>query len=143
MPRWPMPMQPGHPDCRWRCSVDMLVWIAIVHAQCADRAGNVLIEGIIGVQKEAVLAAKCAIVTVESVVDELDAHPNACVLPSWTIDAIAVVPGGARPSYVHGRYGRDNDFYQRWDAIARDRESFRTWMDVNVLGAQVAERVVA
>ena len=31
--------------------------LAIIHAQRADREGNVLIEGIIGVQKEVVLAA--------------------------------------------------------------------------------------
>src|SRR3546814_15491677 len=86
------------------------------------------------VQKEAGLSAKRAIVTVEAVVDGLAAHPNACVLPYWTIDAIAVVPSGARPSYVHGRYGRDNDFYQQWDAIARDRDRFLDWMAVNVLG---------
>src|SRR5215469_11406670 len=29
--------------------------VGIIHAQCADRAGNVLIEGIVGVQKEVVL----------------------------------------------------------------------------------------
>jgi glutaconate CoA-transferase subunit A len=32
--------------------------VAIIHAQRADRQGNVLIEGIVGIQKEAVLAAK-------------------------------------------------------------------------------------
>ena len=31
--------------------------VAIIHAQRADRSGNVLIEGIVGVQKEAVLGA--------------------------------------------------------------------------------------
>src|SRR3546814_5400799 len=46
--------------------------VAIIHAQAADRQGNILIEGIIGVQKEAVLAAKRAIVTVEAVVDGLE-----------------------------------------------------------------------
>ena len=39
--------------------------VAIIHAQRADRDGNVMIEGIVGVQKEAVLAARRAIVTVE------------------------------------------------------------------------------
>ena len=107
--------------------------VAIIHAQAADQYGNVLIEGIVGVQKEAVLGAKQAIVTVEQVVEEFDTHPNACILPAWTVDAIAVVPGGARPSYAHGAYGRDNGFYQKWDAIARDRETFLAWMKANVL----------
>src|SRR6266403_4997657 len=46
--------------------------VTIIHAQRADRMGNVLIEGIVGVQKQAVLAAKRSIVTVEEVVNELD-----------------------------------------------------------------------
>src|SRR2546430_7469668 len=88
---------------------------SIVHAQRADRAGNVLLEGIVGVQKEAVLAATRAIVTVEEVVDDLRvASPNSVVLPGWTIDAIVEAPGGARPSYAHGDYRRDNAFYTQW-----------------------------
>jgi glutaconate CoA-transferase subunit A len=108
--------------------------VAIIHAQRADRAGNVLIEGIVGVQKEAVLAAKRSIVTVEEVVDDLAApSPNAIVLPSWTVTAIAHVPGGAFPSYTHGHYPRTNSFYIAWDAISRDRDSFRAWIDENVM----------
>src|SRR5205085_3076681 len=82
--------------------------VTVIHAQKADRKGNVLLWGILGVQKEAVLAAKRAIVTVEEIVDELNAPPNACVLPSWTLAAVCHVPGGARPSYAHGYYDRDN-----------------------------------
>jgi glutaconate CoA-transferase, subunit A len=108
--------------------------VAIIHAQRADRAGNVLIEGIVGVQKEAVLAAARAIVTVEEIVDDLrPAGPNSVVLPSWTVDAVVEAPGGAKPSYAHGYYGRDNAFYTAWDAIARDREAFLAWMDEHVL----------
>ena len=77
--------------------------VAVVHAQKADRAGNVLIEGIVGVQKEVVLAAKRSLVTVEEIVDDLGPRsPNAVVLPSWAVTSIAAVPGGARPSYAHG-----------------------------------------
>ena len=108
----------------------------IIHAQKADRDGNVLISGIVGVQKEAVLAAEHAVVTVEEVVDDLGVtSPNAVVLPSWSLDAIAVVPGGARPSYAHGYYRRDNAFYTEWDAIARDRDRFRRWIDAEVMTA--------
>src|SRR5437763_10498381 len=45
--------------------------VAIIHAQEADRAGNVQLWGIPGVQKEAVLAAKRSLATVERIVDEL------------------------------------------------------------------------
>ena len=109
--------------------------VAIIHAQTADRAGNVLIEGILGVQKEAVLAAKRSLVTVETIVDSLRGavHPNACVLPAWTVSAIAHVPGGAHPSYAQGHYTRDNAFYKAWDTIARERDTFLAWMDEHVM----------
>ena len=111
--------------------------VTIVHAQKADRDGNVLVAGIVGVQKEAVLAAAHAVVTVEEIVDDLGVEgTNAVVLPSWCIDAVVLAPGGARPSYAHGYYQRDNAFYTAWDAIARDRERFRQWIDANVMAAQ-------
>jgi glutaconate CoA-transferase subunit A len=108
--------------------------VTIIHAQRADRAGNVMIEGIVGVLKEAVLAAKRSIVTVEEIVDDFgERSHNACILPSWTVTAIAHVPGGAFPSYAYGYYKRDNAFYKAWDAIARERASFLAWMQANVL----------
>ena len=108
--------------------------VAVVHALRADAAGNVLIEGIVGVQKEVVLASKRSIVTVEEIVEDFGPRsPNAVILPSWTVGAIACVPGGAHPSYAHGYYKRDNAFYKAWDAIARDRDSFLAWMKTNVL----------
>jgi glutaconate CoA-transferase subunit A len=108
--------------------------VAIIHALRADRDGNVLLEGIVGVQKEAVLAARRSIITVEEVVDDLgERSPNAVILPAWTVSAIAVVPGGAYPSYAHGYYKRGNAFYKAWDEIARGRETFLAWMKANVL----------
>jgi len=107
---------------------------AIVHAQKADGKGNVLFEGIVGVQKQAVLAAKRSIVTVEEIVDTLAPHsPNAVILPGWTVSAVVHVAGGAHPSYAQGYYKRDNAFYKRWDAISRERDSFRAWIDEHVL----------
>ena len=108
--------------------------VAIIHAQRADRAGNVLLRGILGVQKEAAMAARQLIVTVEEVVDSLDAPMNAVVLPAWVVTAIALVPGGAYPSYAQGYYDRDNAFYLAWDEISRDRDRFTTWIATHILG---------
>jgi glutaconate CoA-transferase subunit A len=111
---------------------------AIVHAQEADREGNVQLWGIPGVQKEAVLAAKRSLVTVERVVDELILRPGGIVIPGWVIDWVATAPSGSTPSYSHGITDRDNDFYREWDQISRDRERFSRWMDEHVLsGAAV------
>jgi glutaconate CoA-transferase subunit A len=108
--------------------------VSVIHAQRADQAGNVLLEGIVGVQKEAVLAAKRAVVTVEEIVSDLrPPSPNSVVLPNWTIDAVVEAPGGAKPSYAHGYYKRDNAFYTAWDAISRDRTTFLDWMRTHVL----------
>ena len=103
--------------------------VTIIHAQRADRAGNVALWGITGVQKEAVLAARRALVTVEEIVDTLEPVPGAVVLPSRVIDAVALAPGGAMPSYAHGYYDRDNAAYRVWDAISRDREKFSAWLE--------------
>ena len=119
--------------------------VTFIHAQKANAKGDVLIEGIIGVQKEAALAAKRVVVTVEEVVPDFKGlHPNLCILPHWTVSAIAVVPGGAHPSYTHGYYARDNATYLDWDKISADRELFGAWMQEHVLDATpevFAERV--
>jgi glutaconate CoA-transferase subunit A len=109
--------------------------VGIVHAQRADPKGNVQLWGILGVQRETVLASRRALVTVEVVVDELAPLPGATVIPGWVIDAVAVAPHGAHPSYAHGYYDRDNAFYVAWDEIAADRDRFASWMEANVLAA--------
>ena len=139
-------VEPGHPSikaitCPFTGQVLTAVSalnpdVAIVHAQRADTGGNVQLWGITGVQKEAVLAARRSVVTVEEIVPELDPRPGAVVLPSWTVTYVAEVPGGSRPSYALGYYDRDNDAYQAWDAIARDRERFRQWLDTEIYGTR-------
>jgi glutaconate CoA-transferase, subunit A len=112
--------------------------VTVIHAQRADRAGNVQLWGLLGVQKEAVLAASRVLVTVEEIVDELEPLPGAITLPTWVVDAVAVVPGGAHPSYASGYTVRDNDFYKAWDPIARDRAAFTAWIEENVLNSEGA-----
>jgi glutaconate CoA-transferase subunit A len=108
--------------------------VGVIHAQRGDRDGNVQLWGILGVQKEAILASARSLVTVEEIVEELEPRPGGVVIPSWTIDAIAIAPGGAHPSYAHGYYERDNEFYVQWDAISRDRDQFAAWIERHVLG---------
>jgi glutaconate CoA-transferase subunit A len=107
--------------------------VTIIHAQRADRKGNVQMWGILGVQKEAVLASRRSLITVEEIVDTLDPKPQEVVLPSFATTYIAVAPGGSHPSYAQGYSLRDNAFYTEWDAISKDRDTFLHWMDENVL----------
>ena len=109
--------------------------VTILHAQQVDREGNVLLRGITGAAREAALAARCVLVTVEQRVENFDAPLNAIVLPHWTLSAVSIVPGGAHPSYAAGCYERDNGFYLAWDEIARRRDGFQQWMQDNVLAS--------
>jgi glutaconate CoA-transferase subunit A len=114
--------------------------VTVVHAQQADRAGNVQLWGIAGIQKEALLAGRRSIVTVEEVVDELVPRPGGVVIPGFAVDLVSPAPGGAHPSYAAGYSDRDNAFYRRWDTISRDRQGFTEWMQRHVLGTvDVAE----
>ena len=107
--------------------------VTVIHAQRADRRGNVQLWGIVGVQKEAVLAASRTLITVEEVVAALDPRPWDVILPALACQYVAVVPGGAHPSYAQGYSVRDNAFYEQWDGISRDRDTFLRWMQVNVI----------
>jgi glutaconate CoA-transferase subunit A len=109
--------------------------VGVIHAQRADREGNVQLWGIVGVQKETVLASKRSLITVEEIVDELAPLPSAIVLPHWTVTCVAEAPRGAHPSYAQGYYDRDNDAYRAWDPIGRDRERFQQWLDEEIYGS--------
>ncbi len=109
--------------------------VTILHAQRADRAGNVALSGIVGAQREAALAARTLLVTVEEIVDALPPAMNSIVLPHWVVTAVVHCPGGAYPAYAQGYYARDNAFYQAWDAISRDRATFGDWMARHVTGS--------
>jgi glutaconate CoA-transferase subunit A len=110
--------------------------VTILHAQRADRDGNIALHGIVGAQREAAMAARTLVVTVEEIVDRLPPAMNAIVLPHWIVSAVVHCPGGAYPSYAHGYYARDNAFYQQWDAIARDRDGFCDWIERHVLATE-------
>ncbi|MFJ1709493.1 CoA transferase subunit A [Kitasatospora sp. NPDC088346] len=114
--------------------------VTVIHAQRADRAGNVQLWGLPGVQKEAALAADRVLVTVEEIVDELEPKPGAVLLPTWALTAVAEVPAGAHPSYAAGYTVRDNDFYRAWDPISRDRDTFTSWITEHVLDRAGATR---
>jgi glutaconate CoA-transferase subunit A len=109
--------------------------VAIIHAQRADRHGNVWLTGILGVQKEAVLAAARSIVTVEEIVDGVDQSGGGTVIPHWAIDAVCAAPLGAFPSYTEGYYDRSNAFYQKWGEISREYDRFCEWMQHYVVSS--------
>ena len=107
---------------------------AIIHAQRANRQGDVLIEGILGVQKEAVLGAGA--LGRHGRGDRGGARPRSaptpCILPSWTVGRSRWSPGGAYPSYAQATTRATTPSTRHGTAIARERESFLAWMDEHV-----------
>jgi glutaconate CoA-transferase subunit A len=105
--------------------------VTIIHAQRADAEGNVQVWGIVGVEREAALAARRVIAVVEELVDTsvVRDDPDRTLLPGAVVDAVCVVPFGAHPSFVQGYYDRDNAFYRDWDAISRDPARLDAWLD--------------
>lgn len=108
--------------------------VAIIHAQRASTGGDVQVWGITGEQKEAAFASRDVIVTVEEIVEEDDIRksPHLTVIPGFKVSAVCLVPFGAHPSYAHGYYERDNDFYVEWDKVSADpaltESYFREWV---------------
>jgi glutaconate CoA-transferase, subunit A len=110
--------------------------VTIIHAQRADAEGNVQAWGIVGVQREAALAARRVIAVVEELVESsvIRDDPDRTLLPGTVVDAVCVEPFGAHPSFAQGHYDRDNAFYRDWDAISRDPARLDAWLDEWVRG---------
>ena len=110
--------------------------VTIIHAQRADADGNVQAWGIVGVQREAALAARRVIAVVEELVDTsvIRHDPDRTLLPGTVVAAVCVEPFGAHPSFAQGHYDRDNAFYRDWDAVSRDPDRLQAWLDEWVRG---------
>lgn len=112
--------------------------VAIIHAQRSDTKGNAQIWGIQGVQKEAAFAAERVIVVAEEIVEEsvIRSDPNRTVIPGFIVDAVVHEPWGAHPSYVHGYYDRDNEFYVQWEDISREPDRLERYLNEYVYGVR-------
>lgn len=112
--------------------------VTVVHAQRADKFGNAQVWGLLGVQKEAAFASKRVIVVAEELVDEsvIRNDPNRTLIPGSIVNAVVIEPWGAHPSYAQGYYDRDNDFYVKWDQVARTEESLKEYLDRYVFGVK-------
>ena len=107
--------------------------MSIIHAQQADRSGNVQLWGIVGVQKEAILAADRAIVTVEEIVDELTPRPSGVVLPAGRSTPCARCPAVRTRATRWDTRSATTPSTRRGTRIARDRDTFTDWIDRHIV----------
>ncbi|MFQ5695679.1 MAG: malonate decarboxylase subunit alpha, partial [Terriglobia bacterium] len=100
--------------------------VALVHAQRADREGNLWIED--PVTDELVMrASRRVIVTAEEIVERL---PRATVAGAW-VDCVAHTPGGAWPTACAGCYAEDERHLERYLQLARAGQ-FRNYLRQHV-----------
>jgi glutaconate CoA-transferase subunit A len=98
--------------------------VALFHARCADREGNVFI----GKEREVMLmahAAKNTLITVEEIVEGNlldDPARGGAVLPAIYVSRIAVAKRGAWPLALGGIYAADDEAIGRYVSLARTPE---------------------
>jgi glutaconate CoA-transferase subunit A len=109
--------------------------VAILHAQRADREGNVHAWGNYGVMREAAFAAAKVIVTCEEIVDHetILRDPNRTVIPGFIVASVVHAPSGSHPSPTQGYSRRDDDFYFEYHKETRSRAGFQQWLERYVL----------
>ena len=119
--------------------------LTIIHAQRADKHGNVQAWGMLGIQTEAAFAGRRLVVTVEEIVDEdiIRSDPNRTIVPAHIVDAVVAVPRGSHPHSVQGYYDRDDDFSRQWSALARDPEAVQNWLETNIRGTSDHDEFLA
>ncbi len=112
--------------------------VTLLHAHAADEDGNIYARGLPGEVREAALAARLVIASVEEVLpaSELRKDRDHLLLPGFRVTNVSLAPWGAHPSYVHGLYDRDTTFYTEWDALARDPASVAAWLEQFVYGVK-------
>ena len=106
-----------------RLDIDVL----LLHAQRADSAGNVEIQGARGFDLSLLGAAEKVLVTVEEIVDPgiLEA-PRAFILPKQFVTAVARVPWGAYPTSCLPYYSTDYQQLLRYVESEQSRRSSKT-----------------
>jgi glutaconate CoA-transferase subunit A len=105
--------------------------VALFHAPCADRHGNVFIGRSRDLLRMA-QASRETLVTVEEVVDGnllLDRDRAAGVIPAVYVTRIAVAKRGAAPLGLPGHYDADEAALARYVQAAKTAEGFRAWLD--------------
>jgi glutaconate CoA-transferase subunit A len=89
--------------------------VALVHAQAADRAGNLYIEDPI-IDELVAKASRRVIASVEEITDQ-DSRPT---IPYYLVDSIVTVPRGAWPSACPGNYPADHGHIVQYLKMAED-----------------------
>ena len=94
---------------------------SIVHAQMADRSGNIIIEGFTTHEPEMIKASKKVIVSCEKLMDSefAKSNPEKITIPYIFVDAVIEQPMGGYPTSVYNYYEHDSDHIVEYQEKAR------------------------
>jgi glutaconate CoA-transferase subunit A len=90
--------------------------------------------------EDAAMAAEHVIVVAEEIVsrDVIESDPNRVLAPPHKISAVVHEPGGAHPSPVQGRWGRDHEFFMQYHAATKTAAGYEQWRSAWIDG--IADR---
>lgn len=102
--------------------------VALLHAQRADKYGNVQLEGP-GWDLELARAAKKVIVTVEEIIplELIRREPFKTALPFIYVTAVVEAPYGAHPTECLGYYEVDEKHLLHFLKVTREKEAFAAY----------------
>ena len=104
--------------------------VALIHAQAADRQGNVFFSGAHFTDRLMAMAAKRTVVQVERIAEDGEPaqHPADALLPGFLVSAVVVAPRGCLPAASHGTYGYDEQALRGYLKLARTEEGFGEYL---------------
>ncbi len=108
----------------------LIVDVAFIHVNRADKHGNCQIDGISGFAFEMSRACKTLIISAEEIVDteEIRKHPDKTIIPYYLVDAVVHAPYGSWPGEMSGMYERDEPHYKDYVEKQKKKETMDAYM---------------
>ncbi|HKZ43717.1 MAG TPA: CoA-transferase [Anaerolineales bacterium] len=105
--------------------------VALIHVQRADKYGNCQIEGISGFAVEMSRACKRLIISAEEIIptEEIRKYPDRTIIPYFLVDAVVHAPFGSYPGEMAYMYGRDEKGIKEWVDMSSTEEGAKKYLE--------------
>ena len=113
--------------------------VSIIHAQKADKFGNVVIEGFKTHEIEMAKASRSVIVTCEEIIDsdEIRSDPSLTSIPYIYVDAVVLQKWGGYPTSVYRYYVHDTNHISLYQKVAREGGlEYQKYLDEYIYGCR-------
>ncbi|MFC2064430.1 CoA transferase subunit A [Chloroflexota bacterium] len=105
--------------------------VALIHVQRADKYGNCQIDGISGFSIEMSRACKRLIISAEEIIptEEIRKYPEQTIIPYFLVDAVVHAPFGSFPGEMAYLYGRDEEGIKEWVDMSSTEEGAKAYLN--------------